>query len=438
MSISAVLKYKVLEKGGMAQIELTQYNEMKKEFYQMFTEKVFEDKDLVGMINFDEFLKNIQPFYKIMGTTNQIEIYNEDVDTFLFMKYIASMIFNLNKSMKSNTFKLLKQCLKYQVTNPLVYIMLFFSMLEKDLELFFRNFNCDELKKIKNSSIDDFLWNKISPREKEKSRDLRSHGPEIFNLLALFIQLVEEHFQMIVEMIKETSKVKVREQEFQRQAPVTPPVLQKQNTMREAIRTTPAVTKDMPQISEEDDSQGLHQMASPGLSRKRAYSEHFSPDSVAPKSDQQKDPLQQNGILSEHSLGIDSLAIDPDISSKFMKKNKIIYYLPNLYLGKSTLFLWINMLTKVISSRKRLKDLDSELRIIITSLKNIKYYLEEIIQNYKVLVRQTSDEVKELDSKINDMMSNLVTECDDANTVGELLNILSDLRHESFTRKLSE
>jgi hypothetical protein len=411
---------------------------MKREFFDMFTAKVFEDKDLAGMVNFDDFLKNIQPFYKMMGATNQIEIYNEEVDTFLFMKYIAAMIFNLNKSLKGNTFKLLKQCLKYQVTNPLIYIMLFFSMLEKDLDFFFKNFNCEELKKIKNASIDDFLWIKIAPKDKEKGRDLRALSPEIFSLLALFIQLVEEHFLLSVEMIKENRLTKDRDQDFQKQVTQPPMQLQKQNTMREVAKNNPSIVKEASLSNEEEDNQAQNLMGSPGVSRKRAYSEHFLPDLIAPKSDQQKDPLQQNGLLSESSLGIDSMAIDLDLSSKFMKKHKVIYYLPNLYLGKSTLFLWINMLTKVISSRKRLKDLDSELKIIITSLKNIKYNLEEIIQNYKSLKPDISEGFKELDSKINDMMSSIVTECDDANSVGDLLNILSDLRHESFTRKLSE
>lgn len=429
-----MLKYKVLEKAGIIQIDLTQYNEMKKEFFYMFTERIFLDKDIIGMINFDDFLKNIQPYYKMMGATNKIEIYNEEVDTYLFMKYISSMVFNLNKSMKGNTFKLLKQCLKYQVTNSLIYIMLFLSMLEKDLDYFFKNFNCEDLKKIKNSSIDDFLWYQIVPKEKEKGRDLRSLSPEIFSLLALFIQLVEEHFVLIVEMIKENRMCKDRDQEFQKQTPI----LQKGHTMKEMPRNNPSIVNEVTASNEDEESQGQIIQGSPTISRKRAYSEHFSPEMILPKTEQNKDPLGQNGILSESSLGIDSMVIDLDLSSKFMKKNKVIYYLPNLYLGKSTLFLWINMLTKVISSRKRLKELDSELKIIITSLKNIKYNLEEIIQSYKTIAPYISDEVKELDSKINDMMSSLITECDDSNSVGDLLNILSDLRHDSFTRKLSE
>ena len=64
--------------------------------------------------------------------------------------------------------------------------------------------------------------------------------------------------------------------------------------------------------------------------------------------------------------------------------------------------------------------------------------LEEIIQSDKILVKGMTEEIKELDFKINDMMSSIVTECDDANSVGDLLNILGDLRHDSFTRKLSE
>lgn len=437
-SVSAVLKYKVLENAGMVQTDLTQYNDMKREFYQMFTEKVFEDKDLVGMINFDEFLKNIQPFYKMLGATNQMGIFKEDVDTFLFMKYIAAMIFNLNKSMKATTFKQLKQCLKYQVTNPLIYIMLFFSMLERDLEYFFRKFSLEKLKEINNVNLDEFLWSKLAQRDNEKGKDFRAQSTEIFSLLGLFIYLVEEHFVLIVEMIKENRLVKDNTRGFKKEESTMMSTLQKQQMLKEPIKVETDLPKELPEVNEEEEIQLSPTMVSPGVSRKRAYSDNFSADQVASKTEQQKYPFNQNGVLSEKSLGLDSPAIDRTISYKFMMKHKVIYYLPNLYLGKSTLLLWIEMLTKVTSSRKKLKDPDLELKSIITSLKNIKYNLEEITQSYKATVSHVSEEVKGLDSKINDIMSSIVTECEDANSVGDLLNILSDLRHESFTKKLSE
>lgn len=124
------------------------------------------------------------------------------------------------------------------------------------------------------------------------------------------------------------------------------------------------------------------------------------------------------------------------LSEKFLKKHKLIYYLPNLFLGKSTLMFWINLVYKLISKRK-LSQLTGELKTIIMSLKNIKFSLEEIMQEHKIISKHIGVDAKNLDHKINEIMCKIVMECDDVATVADILNILSELRNESFTKKLS-
>ena len=93
----------------------------------------------------------------------------------------------------------------------------------------------------------------------------------------------------------------------------------------------------------------------------------------------------------------------------------------------------INMISK-----KKLASMISELKTIVEALKNIKFNLEEIIQEHKIVAKHVGVDAKELDKKINDIMCKIVMECEDVATVADVLNILSKLRNESFTKKLSE
>ena len=427
-----MLKYSVMDKGGALEIDLSQFGRMKEEFYTRFTEMVFTDRDLVGMINFDEFLKNLQPFYKMIGAAGKTDLYDEYADTFLLMRYICCVLNISNKKVQSQTFKLLKHCLKYQVTNAFVYIYLFFSLVDNDLKGLLNDYGFKDLKGVTNVSIDTFLFRKLND-----GRDIRANYPEMIYMLSLFIQLVEEHFIVIVELIKETKIAHDREREFIKQGTQTNFVLQKMNTMdvSKAFQIAPTNITNSGIITEEVSSPRM--LGSPAMSRKRAYSVHSLQDAFPEKIDQPKDPMQQNGILAEVSLNIDSVYIDRELSRKFMCKNKLIYFLPNFFLGKSTLLLWIHLMQLVISRRKRLKDMDLELKSIVTSLKNIKYNLEEIIRDYSILSKSTAKDASDLDTKVNDILCKIVLECDEPNTVGDILNILSELRNESFTRKLS-
>lgn len=426
-----VLKYSVMERGGALEIDLSHFGKMKEEFFMRFTEAVFTDTDLVGMINFDEFLKNLQPFYKMMGATCRTNLYDEYSDTFLLMRYISCVINLLNKNLKINTFKLLKQCLKFQVTNAFVYIYLFFSLVDKDLKGLLNDYGYKELKAVTNKEIEEFLYSKIN-----EGRDIRANNPEMIHMLSLFIQLIEEHFVLIVELIKETKLSHEREEEFIRQGAQVQFTFQRKYTMNDhsnGLENSPQAQNNPYEIEE---------ISSPKIAgsptfRKRAYSVHFLQDAFPQKSEEPKDPLQQNGILSEVSLSIDSVFVDRELCSRFMRKNKLIYFMPNFYLGKSTLLLWIHLVQLVICRRKRLKDMDIELKAIATSLKNIKYNLEEIIRDYCTLSKDAARDACDLDAKINDILCKIVMECDDPSTVSDVLDILSELRNESFTRKIS-
>ena len=82
--------------------------------------------------------------------------------------------------------------------------------------------------------------------------------------------------------------------------------------------------------------------------------------------------------------------------------------------------------------------MSSELKIIVNSLKVIKLSLEKIIQDSKTLAAHVGKEAQELDKMIDNTLCSIVLECEDKDTVQELLNILSELTNESFTRQLSE
>lgn len=120
-----------------------------------------------------------------------------------------------------------------------------------------------------------------------------------------------------------------------------------------------------------------------------------------------------------------------------MRKHKLLYHLPNLHLARTTLLLWINTITKLIDHKKKLKDMTIELSFIVTSLKVIKLSLEKIVQDSKSLASHVGKEAQELDKMIDNTLCSIVLECEDKETVQELLNILSELTNESFTKQLS-
>ena len=375
------------------------YNKMKTLFFLKFTQQIKEDKNrLIGIVCLEDILRNYIPLYKLICNSNRYNIYDDYSDCYLYMKFISSIIYYSNVTIDTSVYKLMKNTLRYHCTNPIMYIYIIFCILDRD---YINDYEYDILRSLNNIELYTFLVNRLTDSE----GDIRYNNNIIYHMMSLCIQLIEVHYISILDML---NKVKIlKEQDLN-------------NNNNKFMRT-----ESYSKISDIDIEQ--YKYTSSDIYKKRSYSVQLDEDN--------KDPMNMNGLLSHQSMSIDKCT-NQSFNMTFIKDNKLLYYLPNIYLGKNTLMIWLNIIIKIIS-RKKPKDLYIELKTIIRSLRTIKDCIEQIIQEYKMIAFHNDVEMKELNTSINDIMCKLVLECEDVSCVSDMLTILSELSNESFTRKLS-
>ena len=202
----AVMSYTFFERFDRIRLDLSFFNKMRRGFFIEFDHAVkkFVSKFPIGMINFEEFLKNYQPFFRMMTQSTMI-LYDDYLDGYLFMQFFATIVFHGDHSNKPNLFKTMRQTLKCQATNPIVYSFLVFSMTEPH-EI--SSFEYETLRGIKNNALFDFLIKRIT----NAKGGLRLSHNYLIMILGVWIQLIEDHYEALVDLIKEVRMMKDAEQ----------------------------------------------------------------------------------------------------------------------------------------------------------------------------------------------------------------------------------
>lgn len=258
-----------------------------KSFFIEFCKKTQSEPKLITMINIDSFLKNAQPYFKLvskMNDDNNISLYENYASGYLFMKFLSNLIFYGDHELRSNTFKLVKSTLKYHVGNPLVYIFLVFSILQRDLT---SAYQFDYLSHISNIKIFDFLLNLLIMHE------CRTSGSEIIHILDVLIHLIEIHFQAIFEMIKEMKIQKEQDHAYS--------ITQKNKDVSKPSKVASNKYDEDNIIGRE-----TYKLRFSDQGTRRRANSYSTGDQMEKAVEVTSDPLNQNGILSETSLTLEN------------------------------------------------------------------------------------------------------------------------------------
>jgi len=285
--VVATVEYTLFEKRESFSIDLSYFDKMRKAFLTKFVQRASKERNLGGLVCLEDFLKNYQPFLKMVCATGRTQLYDDFTDCFLLLKFVASIIHSNTQSLKHSTFKLLKSTLKYLASNPIVYIFLVFSILEKNV---INDFEYEDLLRISNSELADFLVKRLTENNEKEFKTIGSAGPglETVYMLSLMIQLVEDHYLAIVEMMKEVKTAKEREQAYQKHSVAE-------------FRAQQSNVEPLTQVRSKEAEDARSSVSVPGQ-RKRKFSANLSDHSE--KFEMPADPLDQNGVLAECSIPV--------------------------------------------------------------------------------------------------------------------------------------
>ena len=335
--VLATLNYTMFESPDRINIDLGYFDIMKKSFFTKFVQMASKDKNLAGIVSLDEFLKNYEPFLRMICATSKTEIYDDYTDCFLLMKFISTIVHSNTQILKHHTFKLLKSTLRFHISNPIIYIYLVFCILDQNS---INEFEYEQLHKISNTDLLDFLIKRLNDNsEKDAKNGGNSVGLETIYILSLFIQLVEDQYTTVVEMIKEVKTAKEREKAYQNQNKTmssfeqqTPFNLKLALSSKGVVGTdkTSIASPELPHhtglhlfIGQTSQTPNIRQFATMTKaventrskeaeevksnngdvsSRRRIYSVHISNEHTNDQADPRMDPLNQNGVLSEYSM----------------------------------------------------------------------------------------------------------------------------------------